>query len=136
MEGRDLELLVCNAGADEVGAYERLIGAALHGDSSLFAREDGVLEAWRIVDPLLRERTAPHAYEPGSSGPSAADALLTSHRRLLAARGRRLVRAESVAATARIHGVDSKIRDEQTREVSVMTTILGLSGSLRARIVE
>ena len=78
MEGRDLELLVCNAGADEVGAYERLIGAALHGDSSLFAREDGVLEAWRIVDPLLRERSAPHAYEPGSSGPSAADALLTS----------------------------------------------------------
>ena len=77
MEGRDLELLVCNAGADEVGAYERLIGAALHGDSSLFAREDGVLEAWRIVDPLLRERTAPHAYEPGSSGPAAADALLT-----------------------------------------------------------
>ena len=78
MAGRDLELLVCNASTDEVGAYERLIGAALHGDPSLFAREDGVLEAWRIVDPLLRERSAPHAYEPGSSGPSAADAFITS----------------------------------------------------------
>jgi glucose-6-phosphate 1-dehydrogenase len=78
MEGRDLELLVCNSGADEVGAYERLIGAALHGDSSLFAREDGVLEAWRIVDPLLSVHSPPHIYERGSSGPPAANALLAA----------------------------------------------------------
>ena len=76
MTGREVELLVCNAGDEEVGAYERLIGAALHGDTSLFAREDGVLEAWRIVDPLLRARAAPDAYEPGSAGPAAADALV------------------------------------------------------------
>jgi glucose-6-phosphate 1-dehydrogenase len=76
MIGRDVELEVCNTGADEVGAYERLIGAALHGDASLFAREDGVLQAWRIVDPLLDVREAPHEYAPGSPGPAAADELV------------------------------------------------------------
>ncbi len=79
MRGREIELVVCNAGNDEVGAYERLIGAALEGDHSLFAREDGVLEAWRIVDPLLRVRCAtPELYEPGSPGPAAADALVAA----------------------------------------------------------
>jgi glucose-6-phosphate 1-dehydrogenase len=78
MVGRDLELFVCNSGADETGAYERLIGAALEHDRSLFAREDGVLEAWRIVDPLLRVNAAPHEYEPGTTGPAAADALIAS----------------------------------------------------------
>jgi glucose-6-phosphate 1-dehydrogenase len=76
MRGREVELLVCDTGSEEVGAYERLIGAALQRDRALFAREDGVLEAWRIVDPLLRERPEPHAYEPGSPGPAAADELV------------------------------------------------------------
>lgn len=76
MRGREIELVVCNTGNEEVGAYERLIGAALKTDRALFAREDGVLEAWRIVDPLLRVRSAPHEYEPGSPGPAAADALV------------------------------------------------------------
>ena len=78
MRGREIELDVCDAGSEEVGAYERLIGAALQGDHSLFAREDGVLEAWRIVDPLLRARAAPEPYEPGSPGPPAADALVAA----------------------------------------------------------
>ncbi|HET7608342.1 MAG TPA: glucose-6-phosphate dehydrogenase [Gammaproteobacteria bacterium] len=76
MRGREIELLVCDTGNEEVGAYERLIGAALVGDHSLFAREDGVLEAWRIVDPLLRAPRAPEIYEPGSRGPAAADAVV------------------------------------------------------------
>jgi glucose-6-phosphate 1-dehydrogenase len=78
MAGRDVELFVCNASTEELGAYERLIGAALRGDPSLFARDDGVLEAWRIVEPLLAVREAPHAYEPGSAGPAAADALIAA----------------------------------------------------------
>ena len=80
MRGREVELLVCDTGHEEVGAYERLIGAALVGDRSLFAREDGVLEAWRIVDPLLRPRSreAPELYEPGSRGPAAADTLVAA----------------------------------------------------------
>jgi glucose-6-phosphate 1-dehydrogenase len=76
MTGRDVELFVCNASTEELGAYERLIGAALVGDRSLFARDDGVLEAWRIVEPLLRAHDAPQPYEPGSPGPAAADALI------------------------------------------------------------
>jgi len=78
MSGREVELLVCDTGHEEVGAYERLIGAALVGDRTLFAREDGVLEAWRIVDPLLNTREAPELYEPGSHGPAAADALVAA----------------------------------------------------------
>ena len=69
MRGREIELDVCNTGHDEVGAYERLIGEALEGDPSLFAREDGVLEAWRIVDPLLRRAPAPQAVRAGLGGP-------------------------------------------------------------------
>jgi glucose-6-phosphate 1-dehydrogenase len=76
MAGRELELLVCNASTEELGAYERLIGAALHGDPALFARDDGVLEAWRIVEPLLADRRTPHLYEPGAEGPAAADELM------------------------------------------------------------
>jgi glucose-6-phosphate 1-dehydrogenase len=80
MRGREVELLVCDTGHEEVGAYERLIGAALVGDRALFAREDGVLEAWRIVDPLLRPRArkTPEPYEPGSRGPAAADDLVAA----------------------------------------------------------
>jgi glucose-6-phosphate 1-dehydrogenase len=81
MAGREVELSVCNTSADEMGAYERLIGAALHGDTSLFAREDGVLEEWRIVDRLLVAPGEPHVYAPGSAGPNAADDVIASHGR-------------------------------------------------------
>jgi len=42
--------------ADEVDAYERVLGAAMAGDSTLFAREDYVEEAWRIVAGVEKER--------------------------------------------------------------------------------
>ena len=80
MVGRDLELSVCNAGADEMEAYERLIDAALDGDMTLFAREDAVLEEWRIVDPILGTEHPLSVYEGGSWGPVEADALLGSWR--------------------------------------------------------
>jgi len=70
MTGRELELYVCNSGEDEMSPYERLIDAALHGDTALFAREDGVLERWRIVDPILSAGSAPELYEPGAWGPA------------------------------------------------------------------
>jgi glucose-6-phosphate 1-dehydrogenase len=41
-------------GADERDAYERVLGDAMAGDATLFAREDYVEEAWRIVDPVLK----------------------------------------------------------------------------------
>ena len=60
--------------ADEMDAYERVLGDAMHGDATLFAREDYVEEAWRIVDPVLKDGTPIHEYEPGTWGPSEVDA--------------------------------------------------------------
>ena len=50
-------------------AYERVLGDAMTGDATLFAREDYVEEAWRIVDPLLKKATPVYAYEPETWGP-------------------------------------------------------------------
>jgi glucose-6-phosphate 1-dehydrogenase len=71
--GEEIELYVCNARDDEAGAYERLIGDALKGDNALFARQDAVEEAWRIVDPILGMPKPVYPYDPGSWGPAAAD---------------------------------------------------------------
>ena len=62
-------------GANEKDAYERVLTDAMAGDRSLFAREDYVEEAWRIVDPVLGADIPVHPYAPGSWGPAAADAL-------------------------------------------------------------
>jgi glucose-6-phosphate 1-dehydrogenase len=53
----------------EMDAYERLLGDAMMGDATLFAREDYVEEAWRIVDPILKRDTKPEEYEPNTWGP-------------------------------------------------------------------
>ncbi len=57
-------------------AYERLIGDVIEGDSRLFARQDTVEEAWRVVQPLLSDRPPVIVYEPGSWGPAAANDLV------------------------------------------------------------
>jgi glucose-6-phosphate 1-dehydrogenase len=59
--------------AGEMDAYERVLTDAMAGDSTLFAREDYVEEAWRIVDPVLKGDTALYEYEPKSWGPGEAD---------------------------------------------------------------
>src|SRR5499425_2759998 len=59
--------------ADEMDAYERVLGAAMSGDSTLFAREDYVEEAWRIVEPVLKKNTPVHQYAPGTWGPNEVD---------------------------------------------------------------
>src|SRR5713226_5171114 len=59
--------------ADEMDAYERLLGDAMQGDSTLFAREDYLEEAWRIVDPVLKQGTPVYEYEPGTWGPKEVD---------------------------------------------------------------
>jgi len=56
--------------ADEMDAYERVLGDAMEGDATLFAREDHVEEAWRIVDPVLKAGTPVYDYEPGTWGPA------------------------------------------------------------------
>ena len=60
-------------GSEEMDAYERLLGDALAGDPTLFAREDYVEEAWRIVDPVLEGAAEPIEYAPGTWGPTSAD---------------------------------------------------------------
>ncbi|HXO49388.1 MAG TPA: glucose-6-phosphate dehydrogenase [Mycobacterium sp.] len=60
--------------------YERLLHAALNGNHRLFAREDGIEETWRIVQPLLDHPGQIHQYESGSWGPDAARELLRGHR--------------------------------------------------------
>jgi glucose-6-phosphate 1-dehydrogenase len=56
--------------AGEIDAYERLLGDAMAGDATLFAREDYVEEAWRIVDPALKAGSPIYEYEPGTWGPA------------------------------------------------------------------
>jgi glucose-6-phosphate 1-dehydrogenase len=56
-------------GRTEVDAYERVLTDAMAGDQKLFAREDYIEEAWRIVDPVLKAGTALYQYEPGTWGP-------------------------------------------------------------------
>jgi glucose-6-phosphate 1-dehydrogenase len=55
--------------ASEMDAYERELGAAMVGDSTLFAREDYVEEAWRIVEPVLKKNTPVYPYAPKTWGP-------------------------------------------------------------------
>ncbi len=59
--------------ADEMEAYERVLGDALEGDATLFAWEDYVEEAWRIVDPVLKAAPPVSEYEPGAWGPKEVD---------------------------------------------------------------
>ena len=74
--GKPVELYLCDQGADEMSAYERLIGDAIDGEPLLFAREDGVESAWAVVDPVLDDHGPSHPYEPKTWGPAEADALL------------------------------------------------------------
>jgi glucose-6-phosphate 1-dehydrogenase len=74
MIGQQVELrAVDRPGADEMNAYERVLGDAMAGDRTLFAREDYVEEAWRIVDPVVKAGTPIHEYEPGTWGPNEVD---------------------------------------------------------------
>ncbi len=67
--------LVHEAGAGELEPYDRLLGDAMDGDQLLFAREDQVIASWAIVDAILHTTGQPLPYEPGTWGPSEADAL-------------------------------------------------------------
>ena len=61
---------VAHPPAAEMDAYERVLNDAMAGDATLFAREDYVEEAWRIVDPALKAGTPVYEYEPNTWGPA------------------------------------------------------------------
>jgi len=72
MTGQEIELYACNSHADEMTPYERLLGDAMRGDPTLFARQDSVEVAWDIVDRLLASGPQAEPYAAGSWGPASA----------------------------------------------------------------
>jgi len=77
MTGAPTELsVVRHAGGNEMDAYERLLGDAMAGDATLFARQDVVEAAWQVVDPIINRESELFEYDPGSWGPKEADKLV------------------------------------------------------------
>jgi glucose-6-phosphate 1-dehydrogenase len=74
--GEEVELVARHHSGDEMTPYERLLGDAMRGDATLFAREDSVESAWRVVDPILGSATPVHEYNPHTWGPSEADQII------------------------------------------------------------
>jgi len=78
MRGETVEMVASRHPCpEEMEAYERVLGDAMAGDGTLFAREDYVEEAWRIVDPVLKAGTPVYEYEPHTWGPSEVDRRVT-----------------------------------------------------------
>jgi glucose-6-phosphate 1-dehydrogenase len=78
MEPQQQDLKFAATPGSDMRPYDRLIGAALDGERWLFARQDTVEAAWRVVDPVLGDVTPVHPYAKGSWGPEEADRLLPS----------------------------------------------------------
>jgi glucose-6-phosphate 1-dehydrogenase len=76
MVGERIELVARHSSGDEMDPYERLLGDAMKGDATLFAREDGVEAAWRALEPILSTATPLYEYEPNTWGPSEATQLI------------------------------------------------------------
>jgi glucose-6-phosphate 1-dehydrogenase len=76
-ENREIVELVAHRHFDlePMEPYELVLTDAMAGDESIFARQDYVEEAWRIVDPVLKASTPVFSYEPHTWGPKEADAL-------------------------------------------------------------
>jgi glucose-6-phosphate 1-dehydrogenase len=75
MAGEEVELIAHEQPGDQMSPYERLLGDAMRGDAMLFNREDAVEAAWRVVDPVLGNRTPVFEYESNTWGPHQADAI-------------------------------------------------------------
>jgi glucose-6-phosphate 1-dehydrogenase len=77
MAGRTVELSFNDLpSADGLDPYERLLGDAIDGDTTLFTRADTVDEAWKVVADVLGDATDVHPYFRGGWGPEAADRLI------------------------------------------------------------
>ncbi len=72
----DLSLIFAEELGEAPEPYERLLSDAMNGDSSQFAREDGVEETWRIVQPLIDAPPPVQPYAVGSWGPEDAAKLV------------------------------------------------------------
>jgi glucose-6-phosphate 1-dehydrogenase len=82
MAGRSTELTVTDdPGLQAMDAYERLLHDAMFGDAALFAREDSVEQAWRIVEPALIHPTPIREYDPNTWGPRESDQITAGYGR-------------------------------------------------------
>jgi glucose-6-phosphate 1-dehydrogenase len=72
MRGEPVELIARHNTQSEKSPYERLLGDAVRGDTSLFTQDDSVEAAWRVVDPILTGGLPVVEYEPGTWGPESA----------------------------------------------------------------
>jgi glucose-6-phosphate 1-dehydrogenase len=71
----DIDMDFAAEGGEGPTPYEVLLHAAMIGNSTRFARQDGIEETWRVMQPLLDSPPPVHTYQPGSWGPSAAENL-------------------------------------------------------------
>jgi glucose-6-phosphate 1-dehydrogenase len=71
MHGDAVELVARHHAGIEKSPYERLLGDAIRGDTSLFTQDDCVEAAWRVIDPVLKAAPPVIAYDSGTWGPSA-----------------------------------------------------------------
>jgi glucose-6-phosphate 1-dehydrogenase len=78
MTGQPTELIAHRHPGDEMTPYERLLGDALRGDATLFARGDSVEQAWRVVQPVLGNVVPLASYAPDTWGPAAAAQLIAA----------------------------------------------------------
>jgi glucose-6-phosphate 1-dehydrogenase len=76
MVGKRIELVARQCSGDQMDSYERLLGDAMEGDATLFARGDGVEAAWHVVQPIIEASLPVHQYQPNTWGPSEADRLI------------------------------------------------------------
>ncbi|TBN12712.1 glucose-6-phosphate dehydrogenase [Agrobacterium cavarae] len=73
MKGEAVELTALDDGIGDMAPYERLIGDAMAGYRQLFTRQDAAELAWKIVEPILDNKTIPPTYKPGTWGPTEMD---------------------------------------------------------------
>ena len=75
----NLDMEFAEQGGEGPTPYEVLLHAAMVGDSKRFARQDGVEQCWRVMQPLLDNPPTVNGYAKGSWGPLTADQLLGEH---------------------------------------------------------
>src|SRR5271168_978779 len=76
MHGDPVELIARHRTVEEKSPYERLLGDAIRGDTSLFTQDDSVEAAWQVVDPTLQAGRPVLEYEPGTWGPPASNSIV------------------------------------------------------------
>jgi glucose-6-phosphate 1-dehydrogenase len=75
----ELDMDFAAEGGEGPTPYEVLLHAAMIGNSTRFARQDGIEETWRVMQPLMDSPPPVHSYQAGSWGPTAANNLTAGY---------------------------------------------------------